>query len=146
VSYGSVENELGYHGWIIARMKNTTIIKGYGPTDRRIEDTTSYITEVYGTITVLAVYIMIQSLYNWNAAKNEHVCDSELALNCIWNIENDDVFDQSRPDTDAITGAGFLLSAIKHTHVSPQWVRGHTDKNDHHKHYKKKSTCRQTES
>jgi hypothetical protein len=41
---GSVENELGYHGWIIAPMDNITIIEGYGPTDGRIEDTTACIT------------------------------------------------------------------------------------------------------
>jgi hypothetical protein len=41
-SDGSVENENGYHGWIIVRMDNTKIIEGYGPTYGRIEDTTSY--------------------------------------------------------------------------------------------------------
>jgi hypothetical protein len=28
-SDGSVENENGYHGWIIGRMDNTTISEGY---------------------------------------------------------------------------------------------------------------------
>jgi hypothetical protein len=36
-------------------MNNTTIIEGYGPTDVIIEDTTSYRTEVCGTIAVLTV-------------------------------------------------------------------------------------------
>jgi hypothetical protein len=42
-SDGSVENEKGYHGWIIARMDNNIIIKGYGPTDGIIKDTTIYV-------------------------------------------------------------------------------------------------------
>jgi hypothetical protein len=79
-SDGSVENENGYHGCIIARMDNTTIIEGYEPTDGRIEDTTSYTTsyrtEVCGTIALLAFYGMIQSVYKWNASTIAHVCDS----------------------------------------------------------------------
>jgi hypothetical protein len=49
----SVERKRGYHGWIIAHMDNTPIIAGYGPTYGRNEDTTSYRTEVYGTVSVL---------------------------------------------------------------------------------------------
>jgi hypothetical protein len=127
-SDGSVENEKGYPGWIIVRMDNTTLIKGYGSTYGRIEDTTSYRTEVCSTIAILAVYGMVQSVYNWNAATIEHVFDSESALNHIWNKEKDVVFDQYRPDADAITAARVLLSSTKHTHISPKWVRGHADK------------------
>jgi hypothetical protein len=109
-------------------MDNTTIIEGYGPTYGRIEDTTSYRTEVCGTITVLTVYGMIQLVYKWNAAMIEHVCDIESALDRISNNEKDGVFDHSRPDADSITAARLLLSAMKHTSVLPRWVRGHADK------------------
>jgi hypothetical protein len=109
-------------------MDNKTIIKGYGPTDGRIEDTTSYRTDFCGTITVLAVYGMIHSVYTWNAATIEHVCDSESALNHIWNKEKDGVLNQYRPDAGAITAARVLLSSMKHTNISPKWVRGHADK------------------
>jgi hypothetical protein len=54
-SGGSVENKRGYHGWLIARMDNTTIIEGCGPMDGRIKDATSYRTELCGAIAVLAV-------------------------------------------------------------------------------------------
>jgi hypothetical protein len=127
-SGGSVENEKGYHGLIIARIDNINIIYGYVPTDGRIEDTTSYRTEVCGAIDVLAVYSMIQSVYTWNTAIIEHVCDRTLALDRIWNNEKDKVFHQSRPDTDAITAARVLLSATKHTNILPLWVRGHANK------------------
>jgi hypothetical protein len=82
-SDGSVENERGYHGWIIALMDNTAIIEGCGPTDGNIKDTTSYRTEVCSTLTVLVVYGMIQAVYSWNASNIEHVCDSESALNRV---------------------------------------------------------------
>jgi hypothetical protein len=127
-SDGSVENENGYHGWIIARTDNTKIIEGYGPSYDRIENTTSYRTEFYGTIAVLTVYGMIQSVYKWQASTIEHVCDSESALDRIWNKEKDCVFDPSRPDADAITVAKLLLYNTKHTIISPLWVRGHADK------------------
>jgi hypothetical protein len=39
-SDGSVENEKGYHGWIVATLDNATIIEGHGPTEGRIKDTT----------------------------------------------------------------------------------------------------------
>jgi hypothetical protein len=83
-------------------MDNTTIIEGYGPTDGSIEDTASYRAEVCGTIAVISVYSMIQSVYSWKSANIEHVCDSESALNRIWNKEKDGVFDQSKPDADAL--------------------------------------------
>jgi hypothetical protein len=93
-----------------------------------IEDTTSYRTEVWGKIAVLAVHCMIQSVYKWNASTIEHVCDSDSTLERIWNKEKDGIFDQSRPDADAITAAGLLLSTTKHITISPLWVRGHADK------------------
>jgi hypothetical protein len=71
---------------------------------------------------------MIQYFYNWKSARIEHVCNSESALNRIWNKEKYGVFDQSIPDADDITAARTLLSAIKNTQVSPQWVQGHADK------------------
>jgi hypothetical protein len=56
---GSVENERVYHGWSVALLDNSTIIEGHGPTDGRIQDTTSYQTEVLGTISILTIYNMI---------------------------------------------------------------------------------------
>jgi hypothetical protein len=127
----SVENEKGYHGWIIARIYNTTIIKGHVPTDGRIEDTTSYRTEVCGTIELLAVYGMIQSVYNWNATTIEDVCSSDSALNRIWNKGKDYVYDQYRPDANAITSARVLLASCKHINIFPTLVRGYADKRGH---------------
>jgi hypothetical protein len=66
-SDGSVENEKGYYGWIGATLDNATIIEGHGPTDGRIQDTTSYRTEVSGTIAILTIYNMIVEVYNWKA-------------------------------------------------------------------------------
>jgi hypothetical protein len=66
-SDGSVENEKGYHGWIVATLNNATIIEGHGPTDGSIQDTTSYQTEVSGTIAILTIYNMIVKVYNWKA-------------------------------------------------------------------------------
>jgi hypothetical protein len=94
-SDGSVENEQGYHDWIVALMDNTTIIEGHVPTDGRIQDTPSYITEVCGTISILKTYILIVKVYNWRAKEIEHVCDSESALDKIWKTEPDGVFNQS---------------------------------------------------
>jgi hypothetical protein len=71
---------------------------------------------------------MIQSVYKWHTSTIEHVCDSESALDRIWNKEKDGIFDQSRPDADAMTVKRLLLSNTKHTIISPLWVRGHTDK------------------
>jgi hypothetical protein len=58
-SDGSVENEKGYHGWIVATLNNTTIIERHCPTNGRIQDTTSYRTEVSVAIAILTVYNMI---------------------------------------------------------------------------------------
>jgi hypothetical protein len=77
---------------------------------------------------VLAVYWMIQSVYKWNASAIGHVCDSESSLGRIWNKEKDGIFDQSITDVDAITVVRVLVSAAKHTTISPLWVRGHADK------------------
>jgi hypothetical protein len=109
-------------------LDNTTPIKGYGPTYGRIKDTASCRIEVCGTIIFLAVYGMIPSVYNWNGATIEHFCDSESALNHIWNKEKDDVFDQSNPDADAITAARVILSTTKHTHIYPKGIHGHAYK------------------
>jgi hypothetical protein len=125
---GSVENENGYHGWIIARIDNTTIIEGCGPTDGRIEDTTSYRTVVCGTIEVIAVYDMVHSVYKRNASTIEHVCYSESALDLTWNKEKYGIFDHSRKDTDAITAVRLILYTMKHTIISPLLVTGHADK------------------
>jgi hypothetical protein len=104
-------------------MDNTTIIEGYGPTDGRIEDTTSYRTEVCVTIAVLDIYGMMQSLYKWHASTVEHVCDSESALDCIWNKDKEVIFDQSITDADAITAARLPLSNTKQRIISPRWVK-----------------------
>jgi hypothetical protein len=100
-------------------MDNTLIIEGYVPPDGRIEDTTSYRTEVCGTIAVLTFYGMIQSVHKWNDSTIKHVCDNESALDHIWNKEKYDIFDQSRPDADAITVVRELFSTTKHTTISP---------------------------
>jgi hypothetical protein len=54
-------------------MDNTTIIEGHGPTDGRNQDTTSYRTELSGTIAILAIYNMTVNVYNWKAKEIEHV-------------------------------------------------------------------------
>jgi hypothetical protein len=46
---------------------------------------------------------------SWNESTIEHIYDSESALNCIWNQEQDGVFDQSRTDADAILVVRQLL-------------------------------------
>jgi hypothetical protein len=48
-------------------MDSAAIIEGRGPTDGHIQDTTSHITEVSGTIAILAIYSMIVKVYNWKA-------------------------------------------------------------------------------
>jgi hypothetical protein len=136
----------GYHGWIIARMDNKKIVKGYGPTDGIIDVTTSYRTEVYGTIAVLVVYGMIQSVYNWNAATIEHVWDSESALNRIWNKEKDGIFEQLRPASEAITAARVLLLSMKHTNISPKWFADMHTNEALFITYKKKLICKLTDS
>jgi hypothetical protein len=78
-----VESELGYHGWIVALIYNSIIIEGHGPMDGRIQDTTSYRTEVSGTIVILAIYHMIVEVYNWKSKEIEHVCDSKSDLDRI---------------------------------------------------------------
>jgi hypothetical protein len=126
---GSVENEKGYHGGVVATLDNATIIEGHGPTDGRIQETTSYQTEVLGTIAILIIYNMIVKVYNWKAKEIEHVCDSKSALDRIWNIEPDGVFDQSRPYADVILlVAKVQLQKAKNAKIVPTWVRGHANK------------------
>jgi hypothetical protein len=84
--------------------------------------------EVSSTIAIITIYNMIVKLYNWKAKEIEHVSDSESALDRIWNIEPDGVFDQSRPDADIILMAKVQLQKAKHTKIVPTWVRGHADK------------------
>jgi hypothetical protein len=84
--------------------------------------------EVAGTIAILTIYNMIVKLYNWKASETEHVCDIESAINRIWNLEPDGVFDQSRPDTDVILVAKDQLQKARHTKIVPTWVRGNADK------------------
>jgi hypothetical protein len=118
-SDGSVENEKGYHGWIVATLDNATIIEVQGLTNGRIQDTTSYRTEVSGTIAILTIYNMIVKLYNWKAKEIEHVCDSESAFDILSNVEPDGVSDQSRPDADVIIVAKVQLQKSKHTKIVP---------------------------
>jgi hypothetical protein len=106
-------------------MESSTIIKGHGPTDGRIQDTTSYRTEVSGTISILAIYNMIFNVYNWKSKEIEDVCDSDSALHIIWNTEPDGEFDQSRRDADIILVAKAQLQKAHHTKITPTWVRGH---------------------
>jgi hypothetical protein len=73
VSDGSVEKEIGYHGWIVALMDNIMIMEIHGPTYGLIQDMTSYRTEVCRTITILAIYNIIVKVYNWKARTIEHV-------------------------------------------------------------------------
>jgi hypothetical protein len=127
-SDGSFKNERGYHGWIVALTDKSTIMEGHGPTDGRIQDITSYRTEVSGTIAIQAIYNMIVKVYNWKAKYIEHVCDSESVLDRIWTVEPDGVFDQSLPDADVILVAKSQLQKAHHTKITPTWVRGHADK------------------
>jgi hypothetical protein len=127
-SNGSVENERGYHGWIIALTDNTTLIKGNRHTDGRIQVTTSYRTKVSGTIAILAIYNMMVKVYNWKAKEIEHACDSESVLDRIWNTEPDGVFEQSLPDSDIILVEKALINKAKHTKIIQTWVRGKADK------------------
>jgi hypothetical protein len=76
-------------------MDNSMIMEGHGQTDGRIQDTTSYITEVSGTLAILAIYNMIVKVYNWKAKDIEHVCDSKSTLDRIGNLEPDGLFYQS---------------------------------------------------
>jgi hypothetical protein len=71
---------------------------------------------------------MIVKVYNWKAKEIEHVCDSESALDRIWNVEPNGVFDKSRSDADVILVAKVQLQKAKHTKIVPTWVRGHADK------------------
>jgi hypothetical protein len=127
-SDGSVENEKGYHGWIVATLDSATIIEGHGPTNGRIQDKTSYRTEVSGTIAILKIYNIIVKVNDCKAKKIKHVCDSESAIDRIWNVEPDGFFDQSRPHADVILVAKVQVQKVKHTKSVPTWVRGHADK------------------
>jgi hypothetical protein len=49
---GPVENAKGCHGWIIARMDNTKIIEGYGPTDGRINGGNPFNKSVYTDLAI----------------------------------------------------------------------------------------------
>jgi hypothetical protein len=80
-----------------------------------------------GTIAILAIYNMIVKVYNWKPKEIEHVCDSESALDRIWNLEPDGVFDQSRPSY-VILVAKDQLQKAHHANITPTWVRGHVDK------------------
>jgi hypothetical protein len=73
---------------------------------------------------------MIVKVYNWKAKEIEHVCDSESALDSIWNLEPDGFFDQSRSDADVILVAKEQLQKAMHTKNVPTWVRGHANKWD----------------
>jgi hypothetical protein len=70
---------------------------------------------------------MIVKVYNWKVKEFEHICDSESALDRIWNAEPNGVFDQSSPDADVILVAKVQLQKAKHTKIVPTWVRGHAD-------------------
>jgi hypothetical protein len=57
------------------------------------------------------------------------LCDSKSALDRIWKKDKEGIFfDLSRPDADATTTMRLLLYNMKHTIISPHWVRGHADK------------------
>jgi hypothetical protein len=45
-----------------------------------------------------------------------------------WNKEKDGIFNQSRPDADAIMVVRLLLSTTNHAIISSLWVRGRADK------------------
>jgi hypothetical protein len=73
---------------------------------------------------------MIVTVYNWKAKEIKHICDRELALHRVWNVEPDGIFDESRPDADVILMEKVQLQKAKHTKIVPTWVRGHTNKRD----------------
>jgi hypothetical protein len=81
-SDGSVIHNKGFQGWLGAKLGNTLLIQGFGATDGRLEDVSSYRAEICGNITAFTIISLIQKSYGFSPPTIEHICvvikESEL--------------------------------------------------------------------
>jgi hypothetical protein len=128
-SHISVLKCQGFQGWLVAKLDNEVLIKGFGATDRRVEDLSSYRAEVCSNIATFTILTLIRQVYGFSPRKIEPVCDNQLAITATWKDENISVFDKTKPDADAAKAARNAIADLQNfSTFKPYWVEGHADK------------------
>jgi hypothetical protein len=125
----SVLDFLGYQGWLFTTLNNEILIKGFGETDRRVEDAHSYCAELCDNIATFTILNTIRIVYGFAPRSIEHVCDNQYASTATWKHDTLNIFDKTKPDADVISVARVALSELQlHPPGKPYWVVSHSHK------------------
>jgi hypothetical protein len=102
---------------------------GFGATDGRIEDVSSYRAEICRNVTTFTSFNLIRKVYVFSTPSIEHVCNNKSAINATWKDENISIFNKMKPDAGIAKFARNAIADIQqHSQVSAFWVEGHADK------------------
>jgi hypothetical protein len=110
---GSVLHAQCYQGWLIARFDNEILVQGFGATDERIEDVSSYQAEICGNIATFTILTLIHKVFGFSPLSIQHVCDNKYAINATWKDENISVFDKTKPNADVAKVARNVIADIQ---------------------------------
>jgi hypothetical protein len=128
-SDGSFLKFQGFQGWLVAKLDNEVLIKGFGATDGRVEDVSSYRTEIFCNIATCTMLTLIRKVYSYPPPNIERVCDNQSAITATWKDENISVFENTKPDDYAAKAARNAIADIKTFFtVKLYWVKGHANK------------------
>jgi hypothetical protein len=128
-SEGSFLHSLGCQGCLIVTLDNGILIKGFGSTYDRVEDTHSYRAELCGNIATFSILNIIRCVYGFTPPVIEHVCDNQSTITDTWKKNTLSVFAKTKPDVDVIMVARSAISELQQfLTVKAFWVRSHADK------------------
>jgi hypothetical protein len=128
-SDGSVLFCQGFQGLLIAKLDNEVLIQGFGATDGRLEDTSSYRANICGSIATFTVLTLIRKVYGFFPPNIEHVCGNKYAITATWKYENISVFDKTKSDTDVTKVARNSIADLHaFSNIKAYWAEDHTDK------------------
>jgi hypothetical protein len=110
-------------------MENDVLIQGFGATDGRVNDVSSYQADICGNVATFAVFTLIHQVYGCSPPNIEHVCDNQSSITATWKDENISVFEKSKPDADvAKVDRSSIADIRQYSIIKLLWVQGHSDK------------------
>jgi hypothetical protein len=137
VSDRSVLHSQGVQGCVIAKLDNEVIVQGCGATEGRVDDVSSYRTEICGNITTFTVILLLRKSYGFPTPSIEHVCDNQSAISATWKDKTISVFDHMKPDAHVDKVARNAIADIQEslwlTHTGLKATRANVDPHFLHK-------------
>jgi hypothetical protein len=116
----------GFQGWLVEKLDNEVIIHGFGATDGRIEDVSSYRADICGNIATFTIINLIRKVYGFSPPTIEHGCNHKSAIAATWKDENISVFDNTKPDADVAKVARNAIADLQpFSTIKSLWVKGH---------------------